>query len=480
MPATQTLSWLRHPLQATARRLLRTGYFRSAMEQLLPEIVGNIRIASPTLGVQNHLAADYQLYQSCVWVYRAASIWGSLLAQVEMEVVDAAGTAVGSEKVVDHLLQEPNPDFPASEIWQRWGIELALCGHEGFEVAYKGATPFELWPLPPKHIEVIPDARQRIYCRAAGYHIKKVGVADYYLTLDDLIHWKFYHPLDPYYGLSPVQALQYSAANDVLASAWHYYIFKNGAVPGLAIMAPAMTAKERRAYEEALQEQYGMSTAGWGVRRPLVLEKGMTDLKEFGYKAQDMEWKSLREFNREDIAGAYGIPDEIMGFGKNTYENFDMAQQVFWTDTALPLLRFRDNRLTHWCRQRGILAKGHFIRTKTREIVPLRRVLDPLYNQGVKLFSMGVPFADINQHFSFGLPHFAGDDNSYPFGTNMSIDKSGKVIDDAASGAGVKELERERKIYLRMLDEFRREEKDLGARNGHATARQSGRDGGAV
>lgn len=473
MAQAQERSWLRRPVDAVFRRLVRTPYFRSLMEKLLPEIVGNIHLASPTLGVQAGLGTD-ELFQTSVWVYRAASIWASLMSQVEMQVVDENGKRVGNEKVVDALLAEPNPDFPASEIWYRWGVEMALRGHEGFEVVYKGSTPVELWPVQPNDFRVIPSERERIYHRPAGYHVKKLGVADYSLTLDEFIHWRFYNPFDPYYGLSPIRALQYAGTNDVLASAWHYHIFQNGAMPGLAIVGPAMTRSEREAYELALQEQYGLSVRGWGVRRPLVLEKGVTDLKEFGYKAQDMEWKSLREFNRDDIAGAYGIPDEIMGFGKNTYENFDMAQQVFWTDTALPLLNFRDVRFTHWCRRRGILAKGHFVRSNTRNVVPLRRVLDPLYNQSTKLFAMGVPFAEINEYFSFGLSRFAGDENSYLFGTSTSIDKDGNVLGEN------QELQRENKIFARMLDALRAEEKSVGARNGCSTSGESGWNGATV
>ncbi len=474
---SQAVSFWRSPLRFLVRRAVASNYLRGAIADILPDLVQNIKISSPTLGIHGSVGLpEYQLYKTASWVYRAASIWGMMLSGLRMKVVDGENKERAHE-VLDPLLDVPNPELPSSELWNRWALEMATRGHIGFEVVYKSSRPIELWPHSPDCFRVIPDERQLVYYRPAGYHVRKFQVADYKLKTDEFIHWKFHNPFDPYHGLSPLQALQYAATNDVLASAWQYYLFKNGARPDYVITTPlGLSPREREAYEEKLAERHGLSEATWNVRKPIVLDEG-AKVQELSFKPQDMEWKELREITRDEIAAVYGIPDEIMGFGKNTYENLREAMALMWGLTGLFLIQFRDDRLTHFFRRRGVLQSGLFIRTVTKNIVHLRRILEPLYNQAVKLFSMGAPFADINSYLNLGFPRFAGDENSYPFGTNVSFDPEGEIIDPGVAAKTEKNSsqsergrEAEYQAMLRIIERLRHEEKNVGCRNGHAAA----------
>ena len=57
--------------------------------------------------------------------------------------------------------------------------------------------------------------------------------------------------------------------------------------------------------------------------RPVVQEEGVTDIKTFYFVHKDIEWMEQRRFDRDEVAELFGVPDEIMGFGRDTYENFE-------------------------------------------------------------------------------------------------------------------------------------------------------------
>ena len=67
------------------------------------------------------------------------------------------------------------------------------------------------------------------------------------------------------------------------------------------------------------------------AHKPIVLEQGVTDIKTFSFAPKDMEWLEQRKLSRDEVGAVFGVPDEIMGYGKDTFENFDAADRVLWT-----------------------------------------------------------------------------------------------------------------------------------------------------
>lgn len=413
---------------------LLSRFIRSALLDYFPELRNVIHISSSSGSSMFALPnTNYKTYQNAVWVYRCATIWGASFSGLEMRVYDAEGKINTKNAKVDQILQEPNPDIPSSEFWDSWAVEMALRGYCGLERVDQRGGAVELWLRSADVIQVNPRKGEKHYGRVQNYTINPNTDNAYTLGLDEMCLTKFYNPIDRYVGLSPLEAMQLSARNDYLSTLYHNKIFQNGARPDYVYTSKELlTPSARKKLEEDLKAGHGMDGSSWNVGRGIILPDGV-ELTPLTFKADDLAWKSLKEFSRDEVCGGYGVPDELAGFGKNTYENFDAAERVFWTHTMLPKIGFRDDRLTHFFRRLGWLLPGHRVRTDLTRIVPLRRVFDPMFSQAIKLFTMGAPFSHINEYLGLGFPRFKGDENSYPFGTQLSFDASGQVIDVSAS-----------------------------------------------
>jgi HK97 family phage portal protein len=410
---------------------------KKALADLFPDLANRIHLVSNFPSLLQNAASDnaekpYETHQSSTWVFRAVKVWQDLIAGLPLQVVNKNGKRVNHE-VIDRLLSFPNPDISAHELWSRWALEIATRGEAPFEVTFKNKQPVEFWPHNPDYVQVRVLKNAKIYARVESYHIYQASVADYELEKEEMIHWKFYNPKNPYRGLSPLHALRHATLNDQLAVAWQFYFFKNQARPDYALVVPGgLTPDERESYERSLADRFGLNASDFGVGRPLILEEGITDIKTFSYAPKDLEWINQRKMTRDEIGGIFGVPRELMFADVAKYENLDQAELLTYTLTILPLLKFRDDRLTHYFRLLDLLSPDQAVMTDLSRVWALRRRLKEVFDQSVSLYRMGVPFYLINEYFGFGIPRFASDDISNPIGTVHSFDtSSGDIVAEA-------------------------------------------------
>jgi len=135
-----------------------------------------------------------------------------------------------------------------------------------------------------------------------------------------------------------------------------------------------------------------------------VLEEGVTDIKPFSFPPSDMEWVQQRELSRNEVGAIFGVPDEVMGFGRDTYENYGKAVEAFWTLTLRPLVQFRDETLTHFfTTKRPLLMPGERIETDLSGIGVLQEDLLPKVEAASKLWLMGAPFNQLDEQLQLGI-----------------------------------------------------------------------------
>jgi hypothetical protein len=129
-----------------------------------------------------------------------------------------------------------------------------------------------------------------------------------------------------------------------------------------------------------------------------------------------------------------------MGYGRNTYENFDVAERVLWSLTIRNLIDYRDEQLTHFFRRQMTddgprmahdaatvvrrpsplvggpsLAPNERIVTDVSKVWALRRAAAQQMQDALALFSMGVPFNRIDTFLGLGVGEVPGGDVPHPF-----------------------------------------------------------------
>jgi HK97 family phage portal protein len=207
-------------------------------------------------------------------------------------------------------------------------------------VALEG-VPRELYVLWPDRVSVVPGSRgwPAAYDYAVdGRTTRIVRDASGFLPV---LHTALFHPLDDYYGLSPLEVAGTAIEVHNAGAAWTKALLDNAARPSGALIykgpdgAPGLTDDQFGRLKRELEDAYqGAANAG----RPMVLEGGL-DWKAMSYTPSDMDFADTRSVAAREIALAFGVPPMLLGIpGDNTYANYAEANLSFWRQTVLPLV----------------------------------------------------------------------------------------------------------------------------------------------
>jgi HK97 family phage portal protein len=311
-------------------------------------------------------------YVANVWLRRAVSVVANNLAPLPLAIQDRRTKETTYDHDLIDLFFHVNDSMDSIDLWRQWTTDMLIGGESGFEVARNGRdVPIEVWVRQPHTFSVrVAKGPDRRYGGVVGYHVEDNLGDPYDVDPESFVHFKFYNPENPWRGLSPVAAIRMGILIDEFARAWARMFFKNAARPDLAIIAPhGLTEYERNEIERKFTAKFaGVDNA----HKVVALEKGITDIKSFDHAPKDTEWLQQREFSRDEIAAMIGVPDEIMGYGRNTYENFGTAMRVLWTLTIMPIAQSRDATLTEWAKRNGLLERNEQIVTDFSDVPELQ------------------------------------------------------------------------------------------------------------
>ena len=262
------------------------------------------------------------------------------------------------EELNDHpllkLIDRPNPFQGRFELIENLTAYLYLSGNSYIEAVGPSAggqqkpttsrsghkPPTEMYVLRPDRMTVLPDPTHFI----RGYEYKVAGQSVKF-SRDQVMHLKLFHPLDDWYGLSPIQVAALPVDKINASDRWNAALLRNSAVPSGALVSKKRLTDEQygRLKSEMREQVQGVANA----RSPLLLEEDI-DWKEIGTSPKDMDWIAGLKFSALQIAQIYNIPPELIGLTPATYQNRKEARKALYTEVVLPALsRLRDS-LNTW------------------------------------------------------------------------------------------------------------------------------------
>lgn len=294
-----------------------------------------------------------EAYRKNVVAFRCVSLIASTGAGIPVLLYDQNGAEVDRHALLD-LLVSPNPLQERVTFFEKILSDLLIAGNAYVEAVspLKGGRPRELYTLRPDRMKVIPGP----YGLPQGYEYTLNGQTTRWsanpLTGDSaILHIKLFHPLDDWYGMSPLEAALLSVDQHNAAGAWNQSLLSHGARPSGALVfapkeGPASLSDEqvRRLREEMDRLYEGAPNAG----RPLVLEGGL-EWREMSLSPKDMDWIAGKEAAARDIAMAFGVPAQLIGLpDAQSYANMAEARVAFYEETVLPLINRVLAQLDGW------------------------------------------------------------------------------------------------------------------------------------
>ncbi len=381
--------------------------FKRSLADLHPELIGreHLKIVGGLGDAFGAGRAKWD-YANHVWVHKAITVLANNFASLSLSIVPKGEDTELETHPLLELFQFVNPLIPPGALWVQWLTDMMLFGEAGLELTRTLNGQFaEIW-IRHSHEITIRVNRKTAYNQLLGYRLEVDDAEPYSLPPEDMLMSRFYNPSVRWRGLAPITAIRMGLSIDQLSQAWSRLFFKNSARPDMVIIAEqGLTRAELDDLEDRFTDQIG----GLGKAHSIIaLEDGIMDVKPIGAMPKDTEWIEQRKLSREETGGLFGVPDELMGWGKDTYENFKQAMRFLWTVTLIPLVKLRDNSLTEFFHTEGSLEPELQFLTNLTNIPALQEDLLDKARQAARFITSGWPINVVNERLNLGFPEMEG------------------------------------------------------------------------
>jgi phage portal protein BeeE len=161
------------------------------------------------------------------------------------------------------------------------------------------------------------------------------------LDPSSVVYFHGFNPDDPIGGLSPIETLRQTLAEESAASAYRAAYWTNAARFEGIIERPATakpwTPEQKQAFREQWQMRYsGVANAGMTP----VLDEGMT-FRPVSHSARESEYIGARKLSREECAAAYHIPQPMVGILDHATFCLPGETEVFTEEGPRPISEVR-------------------------------------------------------------------------------------------------------------------------------------------
>ena len=305
---------------------------------------------NPVWTTQNITALTEAGYKNCMTIYRGVSLIGKAAAGIPWMLSKKSLSRDGKdEKLFDHalldLIKRPNEFQGQSAFIEGMAGFFHIAGNSYvLGVGPEGdRPPKELHWLFPHYVHIekgdsVNPIKEYVY--------KADPTKPLHYDPQEVLHLKTFHPLDFFYGLSPLSVA--ARGIDILNMAlfWNMKLLQNDMrPPGGIIIEGTLTPGNRKILKENIKESYG----GYeNAATPIVLEGGQ-DWKPFAITPRDADWLNSMKQTVRFVCVTLGIAPELMGDGENkTYSNQKEARKGLYEETVLPFMDYMRDEFNNW------------------------------------------------------------------------------------------------------------------------------------
>lgn len=313
------------------------------------------QIGQPQQTPKNYENFAREAYQANSIAFKAISFLARACGAIEWKLLDGPeGNEITTHPLLD-LWNKPNPLQGSAAFVESMVAYLKISGNSYVEAvrATPNKPPKELWSIRPDKMKVIPGG----YGMPSSFQFQgangvKTWPVDPITGISNVMQIKTFHPINPWYGLSPIEAAMYAIDQHNASSKWNLSLLQNMGTPSGAIAVEKkdgstgiLTDEQYSRLKEEIQNKVsGPDNAG----RPMLLEGGMKWMP-MAITPKEMDWIQGRNMSARDIALVFGVPPLLLNIpGDSTYSNYKEARLAVYEDTIIPTIDFVKDELNRW------------------------------------------------------------------------------------------------------------------------------------
>lgn len=294
----------------------------------------------------NYEAISKEGFQKNVIAFRAISLISRGIASIPMSL--KTPSLDNNEKLryeLSNLLNRPNQFQSRGSFFEHLVNYLLISGNA---FIYCGET-HQFTCLRTDRVQIISNTKKT----AVDFYAYNVDSSQFRIEKENLLHLKFFNPLNDWYGLSPLQIASRAIDQHNAMSNHNLAILQNGGRPSGCLMIKTgsenLTEEQREQLRSDVRDAYaGTLNAG----KIMVLE-GDFEWKEMGLSPKDLDFSAGKDLTTREIAQAFGVPPVLVGLrGDSGFANYREARLHLWEDTILPLAELIRLEMSNWMSQK--------------------------------------------------------------------------------------------------------------------------------
>lgn len=231
------------------------------------------------------------------------------------------------------LLDMVNPRATWRELIYQTTFDLEATGNAYWELVggAKGRQPTELWRIRPDRMKVLPDERNVV-----GGYVYTIAGEELRFDADEVLHFRYPHPMNDYYGLSKADVLEWPLKADWNRLQYSNKFFENGAQLN-GIIVPKGEGFINKDELQRLIDQFNEKHRGVeNMGKIAVLQD--YEFQQTGVSPKDADYLGMAARHDTEISAVVGRPTQLFKAENVNRANYEAALLQFWSDTMIPRL----------------------------------------------------------------------------------------------------------------------------------------------
>jgi len=341
-------------------------------------------------------------YLQSSWVKACVDAISNDVAGIPFIVRDRTSLIEIKRGPVVALLRRPNSSMSGFQLIRATQHYLDSKG-EAFWILDDAVlgVPGNIWVFNPARFqEVVSPSTGMLQ----GWLYTAPGHAPQGFTVEEVIHFKMFNPVNDVRGLSTLGGARLAVQQDYWAQKYNEAFFKNSAEPsGFISTDKPLGDAQRKRIEEAWRSRY----QGPGRAKKVALLEGGMKWNPATFNPHDMEFVNLRKLSREEIAAVFGVPPGRIGILEHVnYATSKEERRIYWESTVVPRSNYLQAEVNYGIFDRFLQNAEFFF--DLSKVSALKETLKDKVLCAKDLVLMGFTLNNVNERLDLGMkpePH---------------------------------------------------------------------------
>jgi HK97 family phage portal protein len=267
-------------------------------------------------------------YERVVWVFKSVEAVSGNHSRLPFRLRQGEDIDEGHPmvKLLNH--GKANPLETGRQFRKRLSAQILLSKAGAFveRTKSRGGTILRYDLLPPGRTLIVPPREGPDLVEY--YEVTALDGSRRQLEPDKVIWFREPHPLDPYSGVTPLEAAGLSIELDFFARLYNVSFMRNDGRPGGIL---GVKGEMEDTEMDRVESRFGKGPVEAGK---LSVINGELSYIDIAARPRDMQYVALAHNSKIEILVAFGTPESIIGNASGkTFDNAAQEEENFWTVT---------------------------------------------------------------------------------------------------------------------------------------------------